>query len=174
MVGRAALAGGPPHGRACCARAWPPSWWGVLCWCLPAAVVVRGLVVFGLGCRRLLDGLGLLLCCLLGRGWCCAGACPPLCWGAPCLCLPPPLVGCAVSACSGFGSWCCGRLDAPLVLLVLCCLRRHMAGFVGCWLSVVFAPPGLVLCWCVRAAPLLGRAVFVRAPPHGGACCLGV
>ena len=89
------------------------------------------------------------------------------------MCVPAPLVGPAVWACSGFGSWCCSRLDARLVLLVCCCLRRRTAGVVGCWLSVVFAWPGLVLCWCV-APSLLGRAVFVHAPPHGGACCVGV
>ena len=52
MVGRAALLRGFPHGGACCAGAWPPSWWGVPCWCLSAAVVVRGVVVLGLSCRR--------------------------------------------------------------------------------------------------------------------------
>ena len=45
MVVRAVLLRGPPHGGACCAGAWPPSWWGMLCWCLSAAVVVRGVVV---------------------------------------------------------------------------------------------------------------------------------
>ena len=38
---------------------------------------------------------------------------------------------------------------------------------------VLLAWPGLVLCWCVPP-PLLGRAVFVRAPPLGGECCVGV
>ena len=50
MVGRAALLWGPPHGGACCVGALPASWWCVLCWYLPAAVVVRGVVVLGLGC----------------------------------------------------------------------------------------------------------------------------
>ena len=77
-----------------------------------------------------------------------------------------------MSACSGFGSWCCSRLDAWLVLLVRCCLRCRTAGVVGCWLSVVLAWPGLVLCWCVLP-PLLGRAALVRGPPLGGACCFG-
>ena len=107
---------------------------------------------------------GLVLC------WCVP---PPPCWGVPCLCVPPPLVGPAVSACSGFGSWCCSRLDARLVLLVRCCLRRRTAGVVGCLLPVVFALLGSVLCWCVPP-PLLGRAVLVRGPPLGGSCCVGV
>ena len=77
MVGRAALVCGPPPGGACCVGAWPSSWWGGLCWCLHTAVVV-----FGLGCCRPLGGLRLRFFCLLGRGWCWAGACPP-----------PPLLG---------------------------------------------------------------------------------
>ena len=57
------LVGGRPHGGACCVGAWPPSWWGVPCWCPSAAVVVRGVVVFRLGCRRLLGcGCGCVVC----------------------------------------------------------------------------------------------------------------
>ena len=67
MVGRAALFCGPPHGGTCCAGAWLPPWWGVLCWCLSAAVVVPGVVVPGLGCHRVcrlaagVVGLGLVV-----------------------------------------------------------------------------------------------------------------
>ena len=47
---------------------------------------------------------------------------------------------------------------------------------VGGWVAVVVVLitwPGRVLCWC--AAPLMvGRTVLVRAPPHGGPCCVGV
>ena len=170
LVGRAALGCGPLLGGARCVGACPPSCWGVLCWCPPAAMVV-----FGLACRRLLGGLWLWLCCWLDRGWCCAGVCPPPphCWGVPCLCVAPALVGPAVSACSGFGSWCCSRLDARLVLLVRCCLRRRTAGVVGCLLPVVFAWPGSVLLWCVPP-PLLGRAVLLLGFPLGRACCVGV
>ena len=156
-----------------------------------------GLVVFGLGCRRLLGALRLRLCCLLSRGLCCAGGCPPPLLGGPVFVPAPSLMGCAVCACSGFGSWCCSRLDARLVLLVRCCLRCRTAGDVGCWLSVVFAWPGLVLCWCVPpplcsgllclfvphpmvglavlvcAPPLVGRAALVCGPRHGRAWSVG-
>ena len=223
LVGRAALRCGPLLGGARCVGACPPSCWGVLCWCPPAAMVV-----FGLGCPRLVGGLWLWLCCSLGPGWSCAGACPPppvgachvcaypppwwgllcrrvrvsvrgvvaawmlglfcwfavisvavrpalsgvcclwclrgrgrccvgacspLCWGVPCLCVAPHLLGPAVSACSDFGSWCCSRLDARLVLSVCCCLRRRTAGVVGCCLFGVFSwqgrtgrPPERVRC----------------------------
>ena len=81
LLGRAVLVRAPHLGGACCVGVWPPSCWGVLCWWPPAAVVV-----FGSGCRHLLGGLWSRLCCRLGRGWCCAGACPP----------PPSLLGRAV------------------------------------------------------------------------------
>ena len=49
-------------------------------------------------------------------------------------------------------------------------------GRVGGWVAVVVlltAWPGWVLCSC--AAPLMvGRTVLVCAPPHGGACCVGM
>ena len=178
-----------PLGGACCLGLWPPSWWGVLCWCVApllvgCAVLLPagrgggawiGLVLFGLGCRRLLGGLRLRLCGLLGRGWCCASACPPpppvgACRVVPC----PPLVGRAVSACLSFDSWFCSRRNARLALLVRCCLRRRTAGVARCWLSVVFPWPGLVLCWCMPPSPPFRGAVFVRGPPNGGACCVGV
>ena len=59
MVGGAVLARGPPHGRPCCVVVGSPSWLGVLCCCLPATVLVRGVVVLGLGCRlcRLVTGV---------------------------------------------------------------------------------------------------------------------
>ena len=179
----------------CCAGACPPPWWGVLRWVVAPflvgrAVLVRApplagvccvgaplaaMVVFGLGCRRLLDGLWLWLWCWLGRVWCCAGACPPpppRCWGVPCLCVAPPLVGPAVSACSGFGSWCCSRLDARILLLVRCCLRRRTAGVVGCCLSVVFSSPGRTgwppeRVWC---APPLSWPGRTGRPPERVRC----
>ena len=185
----------PPVG-ACRVCAWPPPWWGLLCRRVP--VSVRGVVggwMLGLFCWFAVVPVAVPpelsgVCCLWslrGRGRCCVGACPPLCWGVPCLCVAPPLVGPAVSACSGFGSWCCSRLDARLVLLVCCCLRRRTVGVVGCCLSVVFSwlgrihrPPERV--WCatplswpgrtgrpperVRCAPLLVFGSRVLSP-----CC---
>ena len=171
----------PPPGGACCVGLWPPSWWGALCWCVPplllgCAVLVPpcrdGGVWFGLSSPVgwvvvvvvLLAWPGLVLC------WCVP---PPPLLGRAVFVRAPPLGGAYCVGVFGFGSWCCSRLNARLVLLVRCCLRRRTAGVVGCLLPVVFAWPGSVLCWCVPP-PLLGRAVLVRAPPIGGACCVGV
>ena len=166
----------PPLGRAGFVRG-PPPWWGVLCWRVRVSVrgavagwmpgLFRWFAVVSPAVRPALSGVGCLWC-LPGRGWCCVGACPPPpCWGVPCLCVPPPLVGRAVSACPGFGSWCCSRLDARLVLLVCCCLRLSTAGVVGCWWFVVFSwpertgqPPQRV--WC--ATPLLWRGQTGQPP----------
>ena len=186
MVGLAVLVCNPPHGGVCCVGLWPPSLWGVLCWCVAPLLVGSAVLVparrgggawFGGVCFWLSSSVGwvavavvLFACQGSVLCWCV----PPLpCWGVPCLCVAHPLVGHPVSACSGFSSWCCSRLDARLVLLVRCCLRRRTSGVVGCWLSVLFSWPGFVLCWCVPR-PLLGRAVFVRGPLHGGACCVGM
>ena len=145
IVVRAALLRGPPRGGACSAGAWPPSWWGTLCWCLSAAVVVRGVVVLGLGCRRV---------CRLGAG---VGL------GFVVLVVVFELVPCA--AC-----FVCSVLSPPPYC------RRVWMGVVSGWIAVVVVLitwPGRVLCWC--AAPLMvGRTVLVRAPPHGGVCCVGV
>ena len=179
LVGRAVLVRAPLMvGRAVSSCA-PPAWWGVLRWFVAPLPVGRAVSVLARRGRGVWFGVSssvrrvvIAVVLLAWPGLGCAGVCPLPCWGVPCLCLPPPLVGLAVSACSGFGSWCCSRLDARLVLLVRCCLRRRTAGVVGCWLSVVLASPGLVLCWCVLP-PLLGRAVLVRGPPLGRACCFG-
>ena len=146
----------PPRGGACCVGLWPPLWWGVLRWCVAPLSVGHAVLVPARRGRGVWSGVsssvrwtvvavvllawpGLVLC------WCV----PPPLLGRAVFLRGPTLVGSAMSACSGFGSWCCSRLDARLVLLVRCCLRRHTAGVVGCWLSVVLAWPGLVLCWCV-------------------------
>ena len=169
LLGRAVFVRGRPLvGRAVSAcsvlvRGVAAGWMlGLFCWFAVVSAAVRP-ALSGVCC----------LWCLRGRGWCCVGACPPPCCGVPCLCVAPQLVGRAVSACSSFGSWCYSWLDAPLVLLVRCCLRRRTAGVVGCLLPVACVWPGLVLCWCVPP-PLLGRAVLVCGPRVCGACCVGV
>ena len=145
IVVRAALLRGPPRGGVCSAGAWPPSSWGTLCWCLSAAVVVRGVVVLGLGCRRV---------CRLGAG---------VGFGLVVLVVvfePAPCSACFVCSVLSSAPYC----------------RRVRMGVVGGWIAVVVVLitwPGRVLCWC--AAPLMvGRTVLVRAPPYGGACCVGV
>ena len=173
----------PPLGGACCVGLWPPSWWGVLCWCVPPLLLGRAVLVpacrgggvwFGLSSPVGWVVVAVVLLAWPGLVLCWRVPLPPApCWGVPCLCVAPPLVRPAVSVCSGFGSCCCSWLDVRLVLLVRCCLRSRTAGVVGCWLSVLFAWPGLVLCWCVPP-PLLGRAVLVRGFPLGGGCCVGV
>ena len=71
------------------------------------------------------------------------------------------------------GACCVGARGLRWCCVVWWCLAWVV---VVCWVAVaavLFASPGLVLCWCVPS-PLLGRAVFVRGPPHGGMCCVGV
>ena len=161
MMGRAVLVRGLSHGGACCVVARRPRRWCVVWWCFTCIVMVCWFAVAVV----LFAWPGLVLC------WCVpppppVGACRVRAW--------PPLVGRAVSACLGFGSWCCSRLDARLVLLVCCCLRHCMASIVWYWLSVVFAWPGLVLCWHVPPPPVLGRAVLMHGPPLARACCVPV
>ena len=162
----------PPPVGACRVCAWSPPWWGVLCrrvW-----VSVRGVVagsLLGLFCwfavvfaivRPALSGIGGLWC-LPGPGWCSVlvrapppvGACRVCAWS-------PPWWGRALSACLGFGSWCCSRLVARLVLLVCRCLRYRTAGIVGYWWSVVFAWPGRTgrpaeRIWCATPLSWPGR-----------------
>ena len=176
LVGCARVGLCTTHGGACCVGALPASWWVVRCWCLPAAVVVRGVVVLGLGCRlcRLASlgsgwwcfsrrhaplvllvqrhrhrltvgvfgwlwsavGLQLGFCCLIGTGWCCAGAWPPSWWSLLRWCVAPPMVGCAVLV----------RAPRPLWGVLCCCM----------------------------APPMVGRAMLVCGPPHGRPCCVVV
>ena len=103
---------------------WPACVWSVSGQCVAAAVVllVHGCVsrlmvgLFNVGSLALLRalarsdvvllvsvfvgrarvGLRLGLCCLLGRGWCCAGAWSPSWWGLLRWCVAPPMVGRAV------------------------------------------------------------------------------
>ena len=149
------------HGGACGVGLWPRSWWGVLCWCLPAAVVV-----VGLGCRCLLGGLLLRLCCLLGQGWCCAGA-----W-------PTPVGTCRVGACPPF-------LVERAVLVPPCRGGGKSFGLVVCGVRCrrLFGGLQLRLCcllgrgWCCAGAcppPCWGLLSLCVPPPPGGACHVGV
>ena len=135
------------------------------------------MVVFGLGCRHLLGGLWLRLCCWLGRGLCCGGAClvcawPPLWWGV--LCRRVRASGRGVVA-GWIPGWFCWFAVVPAAV------RPALSGVGGLWClpgpgwccAGVCPPPWWgVLRWFV--APLMvGRAVLVRAPPLAGACCVG-
>ena len=103
-------------------------------------------------------GLRLGLCCLLDRGWCCAGAWPPSWWGLLRWCVAPPMVGRAVLV----------RTCRPLWGVLCRCVAPPKVGRV----VLACGPPHG--CPCCFAAPLMeGRAVPVRGPPHGGACCVG-
>ena len=107
-------------------------------------------------------GRAALVCGPPQGGACCGGVCPR------------PMAGRALSVRSGFGSWCFSRLDARLVLLVRCCLRRLTAGVVGCRVYLSFAWPGQTgrppeRVWC--ASPFLlagtdGPASRARAVRH--------
>ena len=164
------LVRGLPHGWACYVGACPPPppWWGVLCWCVAPPMVGRAALVCG-------PPLG---------GACCVGACPPH-GGACCVGVcPPPLVGCAALVCGRprsraccVGAWPPSRWGVPCRCLpaAVSDVWFGLSSSAG-WVVVavvLLAWPGLVLCWCVPP-PLLWRAVFVRAPPLGGACCVRV
>ena len=184
----------------CSASACSPPCWGVPCLCVPPplvgrAVLVRGPPLAGTCCvgGRLLRwwcsvwvvvGLWLWLCCWLGWGWCCAGACPPPCWGVSCLCVAPPWWGVlrrrfGVSVRGVVDGWMPGwfcwfavvsAAARPALSGVgyLCCLPGR-----GWWCAGACPPPWWgVLRWVV--APLMvGRAVLVHAPPLAGVCCVG-
>ena len=200
---------GPLHGGACCVGLWSPSWWGVLCWCVPPSwwgvlcrcvppppwwgvlrwfvaplvvgraalvrgpplgracrvgacpprslCVVWGVVICSVGCGRVcvvgFAGVGVVLVCApTPVGACRVRAWPPPWWGVLCRRVRVSVRGVVAGWMPGWFCW--------------------FAGVVGCWLSVVSAWPGLVLCWCVLP-PLLGRTVLVCGPPLGGACCFG-
>ena len=92
-------------------------------------------------------------------GACRASVCPPPWWGVLFWCVAPLSLGRAVlvAACCGGGVWFGLPSSVGWVVVAV----------------VLLAWPGLVLCWCVPP-PLLGRVVFVRGPPLGGECCVGV
>ena len=162
-MARAALVCGPPHGGACCVGAWPPSWRGVLCWWLPAVVVVHGLVWWCLA--------SVVVVCWVGCG-CRCDAC--LAWvGAVLVRAPPPLFG-ACRVCAWPPLWwgvlfrrvqvSVGGVGAGLMLSLFCWLAAVSAAVwpalsgVGC----LWCLPGGRWC-CVGACPL---------PPLVGACCV--
>ena len=165
MVGRDVSVCAPPHGGARRAGAWPASWPGVRCCCWGPLMVGRAVWV-----RRPPHG-----------GACSVGACPPRwlcvvwwCWAC--------VVVCAAwrPASSGSGWWCLKRAPCAACFVGSASSsppygRRVRVAVVGGQVAVgvvLFAWPGLVLCWCV--APLLvGFAALVRGPPHGRACCVG-
>ena len=160
MVGRTVLVRAPPHGGACCVGVWPPPCRGVLCWfVLPLLVhllVGRAVLVRA----PLMVARAVSVCAPPPRGGaCCVGLWPPSWWGVLRWCLAPLSVGCAVlvPTCRGRGVW-FGVLSSVRWVVVA---------------VVLLAWPALVFCWCVPP-PLLGRAVFVRGPPFGGECCVGV
>ena len=99
MVGPAALVCGPPHVRACYVVVWPPSWWGVLCWCLPVAVVVRGLVWWCLALVVVVCWVG----CGCGSFACLAGVSAVLARARP-----PPLLRRALFVCGPPVGGACG------------------------------------------------------------------
>ena len=120
--------------------------------------VVVQLVLVLVGRARV--GFWLGPCCLLGRGWCCAGAWAPSSWGLLRWCAPPP-----------HGRACCaGARPPPTVGRAVSVCGPSQGG--ACCAGVLPAAWSSVLLCCV--APLMvGRAVPVRGPPHGSACCVG-
>ena len=186
MVGPIVLFRGPPHGGACCVGAWPPLCWGVMCPCVLPPMVGRAVLARG-------PPHGRACCVVVG---------PPSWWGVLCRCVPRLMVGRAVllPARRGGCAWCGGaglglssvppgnraRVGGVLAGAMRClfcwfgvvfaalrsaCLVAVVGGRVAVG-AVLFAWPGLVLCWCV--APLLvGFAELVHDPPHGRACCVG-
>ena len=103
----------------CCAGAWPPSWWGLLRWCLAPPMVGRVVLV---------------------RAPC------PL-WGVLCRCVAPPKVGRAVLACGRpHGPPCCFAAWPPSWWGVLCRCRAPLWLGVLCWcLSAVVVVGGVVV-----------------------------
>ena len=151
VVLRGVVVCGPLHGRAChvgvrcvvlfglvcCGGVWPPSWWGVVWWCVAPLMVGLCYVVLCLGALRCV-----VLCCgaLCGLvvvrrpphgGAYCVGVWPPvrwgvLCWGAVCCVVWggvwPLMVGLAAMVCGSphGGAWCVVLYRVALRCVVLC------------------------------------------------------
>ena len=116
-------------------------------------------------------GLRLGLCCLLGRGWCCAGAWPPSWWGLLRYCVAPAMVGRAVLVRALRPLWgvLCRCVAPPKAGVVLACGPPH-----GPPCSFAAWPPSWwgVLNRCV-ASLMVGHAVFVPVRRGGCAWCGG-
>ena len=157
LAGCPAVVCGPPHSAAWCCGVCPPSWWGVVWWCVVPCMVGRGVVARG----PQLVGRGVVVCGTPHGGACSGSEWPRAWWGllrwiAVCRvvwrcvlwwCMSPSWWGvlrwCVAPLMVGRGVLCCG---APLCS-VLCC--------------------GVVRC-------LVGRAALVCGPPLGGVCCVRV
>ena len=189
---------GSPHGGACCVGLWAPSWLGVLYWCVVALIVGRAVLVpvcgsAGVWCGGVwlglsaFVGLRLRLCCLPGRGWCCAGAPPPYPVGACCVCACPPHGGvCFVRFCPpawwGVVCWCLAPLLVGRAVSVPVC-RGGGVSCRGVWLGLPSSMGvRLRLCclpgrgWCCAAAcpippPVGACCVCAWPPPWGGVLC---
>ena len=155
---------GPPHGGAYCVGAWPPSWCGVLCWCLPVAVVVRGLVWWCLA--------WVVVVCWMGCGCGCV-AC--LAGVVAVLVRPPPPVG-ACRVCAWPPPW-WGVLYPRVRASVRGVVAGSMLGLF-CWFAVVSAAvrPALSDVGCLWCLP--GQswccAGACPPPPCWGVLCLCV
>ena len=123
---------------------WCPSWWGVLCWCLSAAVVVRGVVLAWLG----------LLSSVLPAGW------RP--WVLVVVFQPAPCAACFVGSVSSSPPY--GRR----VRLLVVCGRAAAAVMLLAWPGLVGAARGRP----GRGASCLGvgHLGFGRSPTPDGPC----
>ena len=134
---------GPPFGGACCVGVWPPSWWGVLCWCVAPLIVGRAA----------LGGV----CCVV---W------SPIWRGVLRWCVAPLIVGRVVVVCGpphGGAELRCVVL-CPLALLcgvlccvALCCVWWCVAPRMAGRGALVCGPPhGGACCSGVRCVVLFG------------------
>ena len=162
----------------CGGGVWPPSWWGVLRWCVAPRMVGRAV----LGCSVVMCGL---VCC--GGVWpphggaCCVGVWPPSWWGVcwravwccvalsvVVLCRPPHGGACCVGVLCGV-VWCC---------VLWWCVAPSWWGMLHWCVAPLIVGPGVFCCVALRRGVLcfvvLCGVVVVCGPSHGGACCVGV
>ena len=181
----------------------PPSWWGLLCWCLAPPILGRAVLLRGPPPRW-----GVLCRCALppmvgravlahgpphGRA-CCVVVGPPSWWGVLCWCVAPLMVGHAVlvPARRAGCAWCGGAglgwsssvppADWRRWVRVGGVLSGPIRGLFY-WFSVVYAALRPACsggcgwwsgCGCGCVVCLTRvGAVLVRGPPYGGVCCVG-